>query len=188
MQPDPETYYLRPTQFVPNSKLPVLLYRGVLGDSPSPESIRSLIEPNKWIRGGQWKTYPTAHFHSVSHECYAIFRGKSTFRLGKSPIDPEASEEGEQLGRDVVLERGDIIVLPVSSRPLRGLNFNGRRTIFPLYGAYIIIQAGVSHHSINSEGDFEYVGLYPEVCYQLQSTSVIMAPRRLIEPGESTLG
>jgi uncharacterized protein YjlB len=114
MQPEPETYYLRPTRFVPNSKLPVLLYRGVLGDSPTPESIRSLIEPNKWIRGGQWKTYPTAHFHSVSHECYAIFRGKSTFRLGKSPIDPDANEHGESLGHDVVLERGDIIVLPVS--------------------------------------------------------------------------
>jgi uncharacterized protein YjlB len=117
MQPEPETYYLRPTRYVPNSKLPVLLYRGVLGDAPTPDSIRSLIEPNKWIRGGQWKTYPTAHFHSVTHECYAIFQGKSTFRLGKSPIDPDTNGHGEQLGHDVKVERGDIIVLPVSQNP-----------------------------------------------------------------------
>ena len=119
MQPEPEAYHLQPTRYVPNSKLPVLLYRGVLGTSPTPESIRSLIEPNKWIRGGQWKTYPTAHFHSISHECYAVFQGKSTFRLGKSPIDPETDEHGEQLGHDVVLECGDIIVLPVSQGPCR---------------------------------------------------------------------
>jgi uncharacterized protein YjlB len=115
MQPEPEILYLPPTRYVPNSKLPVLVYRGVLGSSPTPESIRSQIEPNKWIRGGQWKTYPTAHFHSVSHECYAVFQGKSTFRLGKSPIDPDTNEHGERLGHDVVLERGDIIVLPVST-------------------------------------------------------------------------
>jgi uncharacterized protein YjlB len=118
MQPEPEIFYLPPTRYVPNSKLPVLVYRGVLGSSPTPESIRSQIEPNKWIRGGQWKTYPTAHFHSVSHECYAVFQGKSTFRLGKSPIDADTNEHGERLGHDVVLERGDVIVLPVSSPAL----------------------------------------------------------------------
>lgn len=114
VRPEPESYYLPPTHYVPNSKLPVLLYRGVLGSSPTPESIRSLIEPNKWMRGGQWKTYPTAHFHSVTHECYAVFQGKSTFRLGKSPIDTETNEHGEKLGVDVKLEKGGIIVLPVS--------------------------------------------------------------------------
>src|SRR5436190_19961128 len=114
MSSAPETYYLRPTRFVPNSTLPVLLYRGVLGDSPTPESIRSLIEPNQWIRGGQWKTYPTVHFHSVTHECYAVFRGKSTFRLGKSTLDPDTNDRGEPVGRDVALSRGDVIVLPVS--------------------------------------------------------------------------
>jgi uncharacterized protein YjlB len=114
MPPAPETYYLRPTRFVPNSTLPVLLYRGVLGDSPTPESICSLIEPNQWIRGGQWKTYLTVHFHSVTHECYAVFQGKSTFRLGKSTLDPDTNDRGEPVGRDVALERGDVIVLPVS--------------------------------------------------------------------------
>ena len=118
MQPEPETYHLQATRYVPNSKLPVLLYRGVLGASPTPDSIRSLIEPNKWIRGGQFKTYTAPHFHSVTHECYAVFQGKSTYRLGKSPMDPDTDEHGNMLGREVVLERGDIIVLPVSQRLL----------------------------------------------------------------------
>jgi uncharacterized protein YjlB len=112
--PPAEMYYLRPTRFVPNSPLPVLLYRGVLGEVPTPASIRALIEPNHWMRGGQWTTYPTAHFHSVTHECYAIFHGTSTFRLGKSPLDPDTDDRGDPVGRDVVVARGDVIVLPVS--------------------------------------------------------------------------
>ena len=50
----------------------------------------------------------------MTHECYAVFRGKSTFRLGKSTLDPDTNDRGEPVGRDVALERGDIIVLPVS--------------------------------------------------------------------------
>ena len=128
LSPEPEPYYLPPTHFVPNSKLPVLVYRGVLGDSPTPDSVRSLIEPNKWIRGGQWKTYPTAHFHSVSHECYAVFQGRSTFRLRKSPIDPETNERGDRLGVDVKLAKGDIIVLPVCLPISSHAQLDGRRT------------------------------------------------------------
>ena len=124
----PETYFLNSTPHVPNSRLPVLIYRSVLlhsSSSPlSPVSIKRQIEPNRWLVGGQWKAYTAAHFHSVSHECYAVFRGKSTLRLGVGPFDEMSDDSGRESdtsdpgsshenGIDVELAAGDIIVLPV---------------------------------------------------------------------------
>ena len=42
---------------------------------------------------------------------------------------------------------------------------NSERLVSSLCETYVAVQAGVSHHSIDSENDFEYVGLYPEVSY-----------------------
>ncbi|KAJ9668430.1 hypothetical protein H2201_001478 [Coniosporium apollinis] len=105
---NPETYYFTPTPHVPNSPLPVLIYRAVLPTNPDPESTRETIEPNRWIQGGVFKTYTAHHFHSVTHECYAVFKGKSTLLLGRGPLD---QREG---GVEVELGVGDIIVLPGS--------------------------------------------------------------------------
>lgn len=123
--PLPETYYLEPTPHVPNSKLPVLIYRSVLSSSdsePSPESTKSQIESNHWLVGGQWKAYTAAHFHSVTHECYAVFRGRSVLRLGVGPLDvaptdnqadPPMPGDYNKKGIEVGLAAGDIVVLPV---------------------------------------------------------------------------
>jgi uncharacterized protein YjlB len=125
---DPETYYFTPTQHVPNSPLPVLIYRNVLQEAPSEEGMKAKIESNRWIKGGTFKHYPAHHFHSVTHECYAAFKDSSRMLLGKGPLDGRAG------GVEVGMNAGDIIVLP----------------------------AGVSHCNLESEGDYTYVGLYPE--------------------------
>lgn len=122
----PETYYLVPTSHVPNSHLPVLVYRSVLSASSSltPQSIKSQIEPNHWLIGGQWKAYGAAHFHSVTHECYAVFSGSSRIRLGVGPLDMASLSEDDQskpspissnstTGIDIEMTAGDIVVLPV---------------------------------------------------------------------------
>lgn len=104
----PETYYISyPTPHVPNSALPVLIYRSVLPTNPIPESICSRIQPNKWLKGGVFKHYPAHHFHSVTHECYAVFKGHSRLLLGRGPLDPETEEDVL-----VELKMGDAIVLP----------------------------------------------------------------------------
>ena len=101
----PETYFLtKPTTHVPNSRFPVLVYRSVLRD-PTPESICAAIEPNHWIKGGVFKHYPAHHFHSVTHELYAVFKGHSRLLLGRGPLDDEG-------GREVELRAEDCIVLP----------------------------------------------------------------------------
>ncbi|KAJ4524516.1 hypothetical protein HRR78_004636 [Exophiala dermatitidis] len=117
---EPETYLFSPTPYVPNSPLPVLIYRAVLepasasqdGDAQalSADSLRNQIEQNKWRYGGVFKHYPTHHFHSVTHECYAVFKGRSRLLLGRGPLD----EANDGHGKEVELRAGDIIVLPGS--------------------------------------------------------------------------
>lgn len=107
MSSPPETYYITsPTPHVPNSPLPVLIYRSGLPESPDADTTRSSIERNDWLQGGIFKAYTAHHFHSVTHECYAVFKGSSKLLLGSGPLD----EEG---GTEVELSVGDVIVLPV---------------------------------------------------------------------------
>jgi len=109
MSSQPEQYALEPTTHVPNSTLPVLVYRSVLPPEPNKRNTREAIETNHWYHGGDWKAYKAHHFHSVTHECYAVYRGRSTLLLGRGPLD-------ENGGLEVVLEAGDVIVLPVRYR------------------------------------------------------------------------
>lgn len=108
MHQQPETYFLTtPTPYVPNSPYPVLIYRDALPPNPTPSSTREAIEKNQWLQGGVFKTYKAHHFHSVTHECYAVFKGSSRLLLGRGPLD-----ETEK-GVEVDLHTGDVIVLPV---------------------------------------------------------------------------
>jgi uncharacterized protein YjlB len=147
----PEQYLLSPTPFVPNSPFPVLVYRSVLLPSsiPSkypessscsllshaltPQTIESFTTPNHWPVGGVFKTYRSHHFHSVTHECYAVFSGQSTLLLGKGPYDTLNGNETR-----VQLRKGDAIVLPAGV-------------------AHCSI--GVEEDGVGEE--YEYVGLYP---------------------------
>jgi uncharacterized protein YjlB len=117
MPTTPESYVIPPTPHVPNSHLPVLVYRNALPDT-SPDGILSLIEPNKWIKGGQWKgsltSIGTPHFHSNTHECYAVISGKTKYLLGRGPLDGEVNEEGRPNGMLLSVGKGDVFVLPVS--------------------------------------------------------------------------
>ena len=97
---------LVPTQHVPNSPLPVLIYRNVLQGKNSEDFMTETIEANGWLKGGTFKHYPTHHFHSVTHECYAAFQGSSRMLLGRGPLD---DRDGSV---EVDVQAGDIIVLP----------------------------------------------------------------------------
>ncbi|KAG0646139.1 hypothetical protein D0Z07_8231 [Hyphodiscus hymeniophilus] len=68
----PECYFIgRSTPHVPNSALPVLVYRAALPTDATPTSVCETIEPNNWLKGGVFKHYGAHHFHSITHECYA---------------------------------------------------------------------------------------------------------------------
>lgn len=80
-----------------------------LGPLPGREKI-NYVEMNRWNKCGQWGPYPTPHFHTNTHECYAVLAGLGTFILGKSPIDADTDEHDWTLGIKVHLEEGDAIV------------------------------------------------------------------------------
>lgn len=106
----PETYSFSSTPTVPNSALPVLVYRNVLVPLADANTVKEIIEKNRWLQGGVFKTFSLCHFHSVTHECYAIFKGSSKLLLGRGPLD------GQEGGAEVDLRAGDVIVLPVGLR------------------------------------------------------------------------
>jgi len=51
MNHKPEIFYLETTPFVPNSRLPVLLYRHVLPQPLDISSAQTFLEANQWIKG-----------------------------------------------------------------------------------------------------------------------------------------
>lgn len=87
---------------VPNSNLPVLLYRSVLASHTAAKAraFRERFEANGWT--GIWTDtiYDYLHFHSNAHEVLGIAEGRVTLRLG-----------GDQ-GSLVRLKAGDMLVLP----------------------------------------------------------------------------
>jgi uncharacterized protein YjlB len=107
---------------VPNSTLPVLIYRGVLAPERSgkAEIFRRTFKKNGWV--GVWTDtiYDYTHFHSNAHEVLGIAEGKVSVKLG-----------GEG-GRVCRLKAGDMLVLPAGTGHKRVGPDDGLRVI----GAY----------------------------------------------------
>ena len=102
--PEPETFLFPDDGSIPNSVLPVLVYRGAFdasGDGAA--AVERLFAANSWPP--QWRDgiFPFHHYHSTAHEVLGIARGRVTVRLG-----------GEQ-GRDFDLRAGDAVVLPAGT-------------------------------------------------------------------------
>ncbi|CZR67983.1 uncharacterized protein PAC_17882 [Phialocephala subalpina] len=97
----PETYYLKPTPYVPNSDFPVLVYRNVLPKPHEEDSTADFLE-------GTWGTIKIRHFHPNSHECYGIFRGESLLLIGEGQSDIFGGEK-------ISVSAGDVIVLPAGT-------------------------------------------------------------------------
>ena len=93
---------------IPNNVLPLVLYRGGidLTGSPDPEA---LIEKTFTVNGwrGLWRNgiYPYVHYHSMIHEAMAVARGRAKVRFG--------GDNGEAI--DVMA--GDVVVLPAGTVP-----------------------------------------------------------------------
>jgi len=103
----------------PNSRLPLLLYRGATaGDGPEP--LEALFEKNGWPP--QWRdtVFTFHHYHSRSHECLGVAQGHATLRFG-GPA-----------GQEVRVEAGDVVVIPAGVAHQRVV----ASTDFMVVGAY----------------------------------------------------
>jgi uncharacterized protein YjlB len=87
---------------IPNSRLPLLVYRGVVpaGTADAAAFFEDLFARNGW--GGGWRDgiFPFHHFHSTSHEVLGIARGWAEVRFG-----------GER-GRTLRVVAGDAVLIP----------------------------------------------------------------------------
>src|SRR3954451_21052927 len=120
---------------VPNSNVPVLLYRGVLAANAAEKAkrFRERFQENGWT--GLWTdtVYDYTHFHSNAHEVLGIAEGRVSIRLG-----------GEH-GSLFRLKAGDMLVLPAGVGHRRVGGDGGLKVI----GAY---PRGQSHFDMKGTG------------------------------------
>jgi len=98
----PQKLNFKKADDVPNSHLPVVIFRGRLARfrPRKAQAFRRAFEKSGWV--GVWTDtiFDYTHFHSNAHEVLGIAEGTVTLRLG-----------GEK-GRLVRLKPGDMLVLP----------------------------------------------------------------------------
>ena len=120
---------------VPNSDLPVLIFRGVLapGTRDKATTFRERFKKNQW--SGLWTDtiFDYTHFHSNAHEALGIAEGSVTVRLG-----------GDS-GRLFRLKAGDMLVLPAGVGHRRVGDDEGLKVI----GAY---PRGQSNYDMKRKG------------------------------------
>jgi uncharacterized protein YjlB len=99
--PAVETYRLADDGVVPNSPLPLVVYRGALpagGDRAGFCAAR--FAQNGWPDAWRNGIYAHHHYHSTAHEVLGIARGRARLRLGGDT------------GETVELNAGDVVVIP----------------------------------------------------------------------------
>lgn len=98
----PEVLHFNDDGRIPNSPLPVLIYRAAIAGRSASE-IEDLLAGHGWTNAWHNGIYPYHHFHSTAHEVLAVARGTARVRLG-----------GEA-GQSVDLQAGDVLVLPAGT-------------------------------------------------------------------------
>ncbi|MCA0318384.1 MAG: cupin domain-containing protein [Proteobacteria bacterium] len=95
-----ETHYLKGNGRIPNSRLPLLIYRGAVqvGVAEMEEQIRRNDWPPEWH--SSFGMYPRHHFHSDAHELIAVTRGTMVGLFGGHD------------GVRATVTAGDVIVIP----------------------------------------------------------------------------
>jgi uncharacterized protein YjlB len=98
----PFRYYCMDDGTFPNSRFPVLLYKGALN---LPLFFRSTYLKNEfcknnWSNAWDCGIFTYNHYHSNTHEVVGVYQGRTTLLLG-----------GEN-GHRVIIEKGDLLIIP----------------------------------------------------------------------------
>ena len=96
-----ETYHFADDGTVPNSALPLVVYRGALAESGERASAcEKMFARHGWPDAWRNGIYGHHHYHSTAHEVLGIASGSARVRLGGDG------------GRTVELRAGDVVVIP----------------------------------------------------------------------------
>ncbi len=100
MRPAPAEHLLSDDGLIPNSSLPLVLYRAVLPADAGPAAFERLFAGCGWT--GSWRDgiYPFHHYHSTSHEVLGVYRGAASVQFG-----------GEK-GVAIEVAAGDVVAVP----------------------------------------------------------------------------
>jgi uncharacterized protein YjlB len=94
----PETFHFGDDGAVPNSSLPLLVYRAAV--PPDPDSIEQIFTENAWPPAWRDGVYPFHHFHTNTHEVLGVARGEAQVLFG-GPT-----------GQVLQVKAGDVVVIP----------------------------------------------------------------------------
>lgn len=101
----PRTYVFEDDGLIPNSVLPLVLYRDAIDTlTRDPEStIEDVFSDNGWV--GLWRNgiYDYQHYHATVHEVLGVARGHALVLFG-----------GER-GAAIQLSAGDVAILPAGT-------------------------------------------------------------------------
>jgi uncharacterized protein YjlB len=95
---EPQTFTFADDGAIPNSRLPLLVYRRAL--PADPRAIEAHFAANRWPPAWRNSVHPFQHFHSNVHEALGCARGRGKVQFG-GPNGPA-----------VEIEAGDVVVLP----------------------------------------------------------------------------
>lgn len=95
---DPEAFTFADDGAIPNSKAPMLVYRGAA--PADADAIEALFARNGWPPAWRDGIHPFHHFHSTAHEALGVARGHARVLFG----GPN--------GQVLEVAAGDVIVLP----------------------------------------------------------------------------
>lgn len=99
---NPEKYFFEKDGIIPNSRLPLLVYRNVFSERGQKGAIwlENKFRENSWYNSWRWGIYFFHHYHSNTHEVLGVFQGWAEVHVGGSK------------GKKMRIKAGDIIVIP----------------------------------------------------------------------------
>jgi uncharacterized protein YjlB len=95
---EPQTFTFADDGAIPNSKLPLLVYRQAVPADPT--AIERIFTANRWPAAWRDAVHPFHHFHSDAHEALGVASGSAKVRFG--------GPGGEVLE----VHAGDVVVVP----------------------------------------------------------------------------
>jgi uncharacterized protein YjlB len=95
---EPLTFFFADDGAIPNSKLPLLVYRAAV--PADPVAIERLFAANRWSPAWRAGVHPFHHFHANAHEALGVTRGAATVLFGGPS------------GQALTVSAGDAVVVP----------------------------------------------------------------------------
>lgn len=100
----PQTLWFSDDGVIPNSQLPVLLYREVpLASKDKAAGLEQLFNEHDWPAQWRAQVFDYHHYHSTAHEVVGVASGHARLLLGGPS------------GQEIEVGEGDVLVLPAGT-------------------------------------------------------------------------